>query len=114
MPGQLSEFLRHGIPIDHVPPRGHVVRTLVLVLQVVRVLPDVESEQRLLTFHQRIVLIRRARDRELAVALVDQPRPARPESTRRRGGELLLELREVAEGALDRIAKASARLTAAL
>ncbi len=33
------------LPVHHIPPRGDVVRPAVLVLQVVRVLPDVEAEQ---------------------------------------------------------------------
>src|SRR4029078_11501161 len=59
-------------PVHHVPPRIHVVRAAVLVLQVVGVLPDVDAEGDLLPFHQRAVLVRRALDRHLP-ALVDHP-----------------------------------------
>ena len=66
-------------PVDHVPPGVDVVGTAVLILQVVRVLPDVDAEHGLLAFHQRAVLVRRAFDRELAAA-VDDPRPAAAEA----------------------------------
>src|ERR1700681_1294553 len=83
-------------PVDDIPPGADVVRPPVLVLQVVRVLPHVEAHDRLLAFHQRIVLIRGAGDRELA-PVVDQPRPARAESSDARGAELLSKLREIPE-----------------
>src|SRR6185436_154060 len=76
---------RHRIPIHDVPPRRNVVRALVLIFQIIRVLPDVESKDGRLAFHERIVLVRRARDRELA-AVVDQPRPSGTEPARSRGG----------------------------
>ena len=37
---------RHRVPVHDVPPRRDVVGALVLILQVVRVLPDVEPEDR--------------------------------------------------------------------
>src|SRR5262249_35083420 len=65
-------------PVHHVPPRVDVVRAAVLVLQVVGVLPDVDPEDRLLAVHHRVVLVRRALDRDLA-AVVHDPRPAAAE-----------------------------------
>ena len=44
-------------PVDGVPPRVDVVRTLVLVLQVVGVLPDVDAEQGRLAVGDRVVLV---------------------------------------------------------
>src|SRR3954464_9355061 len=95
----LSEPLLHLFPVDDVPPRGDVVGPAILVLQVVRVLPHVDPHDRLLPFHQRIVLVWRAGDREFA-AVVDQPRPARSETSDARRAELFAEFREVAECAL--------------
>jgi hypothetical protein len=69
------------------------------------VLPDVEAQDRLLAFHDRRVLIRRALDRQLAAG-VDEPRPAAAEAADAGLGELLLEGVEAAEGAL--IASATA------
>src|SRR6478736_5919040 len=91
-----GEALVHLAPVHHVPPRRDVIRPLVLVLQVVGVLPDVESEDRLLAFHERIVLVGRAGDRQLP-ALVHEPRPTRAEPPDAGRRELLAKLREVAE-----------------
>src|SRR5687768_11476116 len=41
----LPEPFCHLAPVHDVPPRGHVVRTTVLVLEVVRVLPHIQPEQ---------------------------------------------------------------------
>src|SRR5438105_6063940 len=100
---RLPEPFCDRVPVDHVPPRRDIIWPAVLVLEVVRVFPHVQPHNRLLSLHQGIVLVRRARDRELAVALIDQPGPSRAESPRTRGGELFLELRDVPKGALDRI-----------
>ena len=56
------------IPIDDIPKRGNVIRTAVLIIQVVSMLPDVESENRRAAdscnrlAHQRAVLVRGAAD----------------------------------------------------
>src|SRR5215813_1934868 len=63
-------------PIDDVPPRVDVVRAAVLVLQIVRMLPDVEAEDRLLAVHHRIVLVRRALDCDLPAVVHDPCPPA--------------------------------------
>src|SRR3569833_3845725 len=97
---QSAEPLGDLVPIHEIPPRRDVVRTLVLILQIVGVLPHVEAEDGVLAFHERIVLVRRARDGELA-AVVDQPSPAGPETTGRGRRALLFKLCEIAEGALD-------------
>src|SRR5215213_6722691 len=80
-------------PVHGVPPGLEVGGAGVLVRQVVRVLPDVVAEQRRLAGADRVVLVRRARDRE-RVAVEDQPRPARAELADARGLELLLEVVE--------------------
>src|SRR3982750_1775828 len=98
-PGPGEPFLNLR-PIHDVPPRLDVIRPAVLVLEVVRVLPHVEAKDWGLAFHQRIVLIRRARDRQLAT-VVDEPRPARAEAADTGGAELLAEFREIPEGTLD-------------
>src|SRR5262249_56234653 len=70
-----AEALVDLCPVHDVPPRVDVVGAAVLVLQVIRVLPDVDAEHRRLAVHHRIVLVRRALDGNLA-ALVHHPRPA--------------------------------------
>src|SRR5258705_4929509 len=107
------ESLLDFLPVDDVPPRLDVVGPAVLVFQIVGVLPDVETHDRLLTLHQRIVLVRGARDRELATG-VDQPRPARSKPSNSGGAELLTEFSEVSERALDRGPEISPRLAARL
>ena len=51
------EALRYLRPVHHVPPRGEIVGSTVLVLQVVRVLPHVDAENRSLLVAERRVLI---------------------------------------------------------
>src|SRR5689334_5219791 len=86
----------HFLPVHRVPPRLEVIRAAVLVLEIVGMLPHVVAEDRgRLAVHERIVLIRRARDRELTT-LVDEPHPPRAEPCGAGRVELLLELLEVA------------------
>ena len=71
----------HGVPVDHVPPRGDVVGAAVLVLQVVGVLPHVDAEHGVLALHDRRVLVgraRRARRRRRSLTSQAQPLPKRP------------------------------------
>src|SRR5450759_1193701 len=103
----------HLFPIHDIPPRADVVGSLVLVLEVVRVFPDIETHDRFLAFHERIVLVRRAGDRELSAG-VEQPRPARAESSHARGAELLIKLGEIPERALDRGPEVSTGLPSGL
>jgi hypothetical protein len=49
-------------PVDHVPPRADVIGTAVLILQVVGVLPNVETDDGVLAFHDRVVLVGRRGD----------------------------------------------------
>src|SRR3954469_25383107 len=78
----LQSFVNRG-PIDHVPPSVDVVRTPVLIFQVVGVLPHVDAEHDFLAFHDRAVLIGTALDREL-VAAADHPCPAASKPAHRR------------------------------
>jgi len=70
------------LPIHDIPPRLHVSRTAVLVLQVVRMLPHIARQYRdapdaIDAVHQGVILIRRRCDRKLPVAVHDQPNPSR-------------------------------------
>src|SRR5438094_393480 len=103
----------HFRPVDDVPPCVDVVRPAILILQVVRVLPDVEAHDDLLVFHERTVLVRAALDRQLA-AVVDQPRPAAAEAADAGFLEFFLEFVEAAERGLDRIGNRAARRPAGL
>src|SRR5437016_10836583 len=92
---RLTEPFGDRVPVDHVPPRRDIIWPAVLVLEVVRVFPHVQPHNGLLSLHRGIVLVRRARDREPPIPLIDQPGPSRAESPRARGGELFPELRDV-------------------
>src|SRR5207253_10159497 len=67
-----------AVPVDGVPPGGHVVGTPVLVLQVVGVLPDVDPENGYSAFHDGVVLVGEALHRQPAAGQVG-PAPAAPE-----------------------------------
>src|SRR4051794_27778099 len=57
------------LPVDHVPPGGQVIRTPVLVLQIICVLPHIAAEHRRLALHDRAVLVGRRRDLHRAPGL---------------------------------------------
>src|SRR6185436_1607052 len=98
-------------PVDDIPPRVDVVGPAILILEVVRVLPDVDAEDGLLAVHHRVVLVRRALDDELA-AVVDHPRPPAAEPSDRGRLQLLLQLVEAAERAVDRVGNRARRRAA--
>src|SRR5262249_8148219 len=106
------------VPVHRAPPGGDVVRAAVLILEVVRVLPDVQAEDggallpRRDDVHQRVVLVGGRGDGELAVAY-DQPGPAGAESGGAGLGERLLEGREAAQVRRDRGGKSAGGLAAA-
>src|SRR5260370_30318900 len=55
-----------SLPVQGVEPGRDIVRALVLILQVVRVLPDVDAEDGPHVLHVRAVLVRVGLDRKLA------------------------------------------------
>src|SRR6185312_11965580 len=67
------------LPVHDVPPGRQIVRSAVLVLEVVGVLPDVNPEQRRVAVRDRRVLVRR-RVHGQPGAVVDEPRPAASET----------------------------------
>src|SRR4051795_13136439 len=66
------------VPVDDVPPGLEVLGPAVVVLEVVRVLPDVVAQQRRVAVEHRAVLVGRLGELELAAG-EPQPRPARAE-----------------------------------
>src|SRR5262249_33564667 len=75
------------VPVDDAPEGRDVAGTAILVVEVVRVLPDVEPEERHVAVHDRAVLIRGRLPLE-AGPIPAEPRPAGAEATHRRGREL--------------------------
>src|SRR5581483_2351616 len=84
------------VPVDNVPPGRNVVGAPVLVFQIIRMLPDIEAQNRLLAFHERTVLIWSGDDFKTAVAF-HEPCPAGTESAGGRRGEFFFEAFKSAE-----------------
>src|SRR5579862_8896262 len=100
-------------PVDDVPPGVDVIGPAVLVLQVVRVLPDIDAEDDVLAVHQRTVLVRRALDGQF-VAAADDPRPAASEASGRGLLQFFLQLVEAAERGIDGVGDCAGRRAAGL
>src|SRR5450759_596495 len=100
-------------PVEGVEPRRDVVGPLVLVLEVVSVLPHVDSEDGSQAFHVRAVLVGIALDGQLAVLVDDQPCPAAPELAQPRLLEQLLERVVAAERGFDPVGNPALRGSAA-
>src|SRR2546423_13051084 len=59
---ELLVSLGHEFPIHHIKPCRDVFGTAVLVLEIIGMFPDINSEQRLLALADRRVLVRRGFD----------------------------------------------------
>src|SRR5688572_887830 len=104
--------VRHLFPVHHVPPRFDIVRSPVLVLEVVGVLPNVEAEDRGPALGDRAILVGGVLDPELATPLDAEPCPAAAEATSGGRGDLGFESPKVFERLRDRVGQLPARLTA--
>ena len=82
IPG-LAEAAGHLIPVDDVEEGRDVIGTPILVVEVIGVLPDIDTQDRDPTLHQWRILVRRTFDNELSV-VQRQPCPSAAK-TRRRG-----------------------------
>src|SRR3954468_9217235 len=100
-----SVVLRDFVPVHHVPPRLDVVRTAVLVVEIIRVFPDIDAEEWCVPFHQRAVLVRCRSHLELPALVLDQPGPPAAETLRSSVREFFLERVEAAEGGFDVVAE---------
>lgn len=104
----------HIIPVDDLEDRFHVAGPHVLVLQIVRVLPHINAQQR----HQaggrlqRILVGARRHLQRLRLRIVAQPAPAGALHAHRAGDQLLLERLEAAEVGVDLGAQVGADLGA--
>src|SRR5581483_1501887 len=102
-------------PIHHVPERFDVVGLHVLVLQIERVLPHVDLQQRDdAQRHVGLLVVELERQQLVAEAVVPQHRPARPLQAVGGGGELRLERVERAECVVERRGEIARRLVATL
>ncbi len=106
------------VPVDQVPEGGDVVRSAILILEVVGVFPDVKTEQRRAAnsgdgfAHQRAILVGGGTDGQLA-AFDDQPSPTTTETGGGGVVEDFLQLIKAAEGAIDSRSQFACRCAAA-
>src|SRR3989442_15972822 len=101
------------VPIDHVPPGLDVITAQVLILQVVRVFPDVQPQNGLTTTGEQIwsVLIRSGVDGQFPVS-DDQPSPSGTKAAQASGRELFLKSSQRPKRRVDRRRKISLGLSA--
>ena len=97
------------IPVDHVPECFQIGRALVLVLQIVGMLPDIDTDDRGLAIAQRAVLVRGAQHFQLATAVDDEPRPTGTEAGGASRVNLFFQAVETAESRIDRIGQGARR-----
>src|SRR5207302_8575250 len=71
-----SVIFRHSVPIDYVPPSLDVIGPAVLVIEIVSVLPNIETQHRRVPLHQRAGLVWRGHRRQLAAFAFHPPLPA--------------------------------------
>jgi hypothetical protein len=107
-----EEFIDH-LPVHDIPPRIDVIRTLVLILQVVGVFPHVAAEERNEAVHEWAILVRLLdRLNRGCGGIPHQPAPTAAELRQGVLLERVLELREVAERRRDRFADRAGRFAA--
>jgi hypothetical protein len=101
-------------PVDSVPPGCEVVGPTVLVFQVVRMLPDVDAEDRDPTaVHKWTVLVRGAGHGQIAIAADDHPCPTAAKATDTGLIDRVFERVETAEGGIRGRSELAGRLTTA-
>lgn len=111
-PDSLLESLLHSVPVDNVPHRAEVLGLPVLVLQVVRMLPGIDAQQRRVLAHNRVLVSIGPDLKQAGLVVLDEPRPPTALDAGERGVELGLEGGEVAVRGVDRrlrVKRSSAR-----
>lgn len=108
------EALGHSLPVDNVPDGVKVFGLAVLVLQVVGVLPSIDTKKRLEVAGDR-VLVRASDDAKGAAGLVlDQPGPTAALDSGQGGVDLLAQGVEGAKVLLDGLSQFAVGLTTAI
>src|SRR5580704_13816436 len=99
--GTCSVVRGYRVPIEHLPEGAQIFGPSVLVLEIISMFPNVHAKYRrplyLCYIHQRVVLVWRRADLELAV-FEDQPGPTAAKPAHRRGIEFFLEGVKTAKG----------------
>src|SRR3954447_6700253 len=63
---KLLQLLVNCVPVNNIPPCRDVFGTAILILQIVSVFPDIQTKDRLLSFHVGAILIGRRSNLKLA------------------------------------------------
>lgn len=93
--------LLDSLPVDHIPNRTKVLRLPVLILQIIRMLPSINTQQRRVLSYNG-VLVRIGADLDLAgLVVLNQPGPAAALDAGERGVKFGLEVGEGAVGGFD-------------
>lgn len=100
----------YQLPVDDGPKSGEIIRTAVLVVKVVGMLPHVEGKDGAQSVAQRVVRIGHLQDREVALGIGAEPSPSASEESGGGGIHAVLHLVEGAEASVDSFQKASLRL----
>lgn len=88
------ETLLGGLPVEHIPDGLEVLGLAVLILQVVCVLPCIDTQNGSVLAHNRVLVCVRL-DQDLAgLVVLHEPRPSTALDTRKRRVELALEVGE--------------------
>ena len=71
----LTVATRNLIPVDHIPPGVQILGAAILVFKVVGMLPDIVAHHRILTIHERAVLVGGRDNLELSTRVEHKPGP---------------------------------------
>lgn len=111
-PNLLKPLLRR-LPIDNIPNSLEILRLAILVLQIIRMLPSINPQQRPKLPDDGILIRVRLDPNGPGLRILHQPRPAGALDTGERGVEFLLHAVEAAVGSGDGVAEFAARGLAA-
>src|SRR5437764_3493745 len=108
-----SIVFRHRAPVQDIPPCFEVIGATVLIFEVVRVFPHIDTEDGRVAVHQRAVLIWGG-DYLKPSIFPDQPRPSTSETTYTSSAEFFLKFIEAAERGFDVISEFAFRFAAGI
>lgn len=99
------------VPIHHVPEGFEVFGAAVLVFEVVSVFPDIAAQNRMPRFfvHERVILIGRRADFQLAIWVDEQPNPSAAEPSHAGGFEFSFEGVKAAKSRLNIFSQGAGR-----
>src|SRR5690606_39209033 len=100
------------VPVDHVAEGLDIIGAWILILQVVGMLPDIDTDDRRQPLRETAILIVQPDNGELAVAVFHQPGPAASKHLQRRRAKLLGKFIVGAKLLVDRLGKLPGRLAA--